>query len=260
MAEEEAQVEETQAEGAETPEEKPKKKGVMLVGGLVGILGLAFAASLMAVPSNPKARTLKGPMTGPLTEDKISVNLSDNDAKRYLQFKLHCEYYAYTEEYYPSRLMDPIYMPRLLDALQRISSSLSVEDVTGKVNQPLVVQEIVKGINPVIFPVHIGKTIQATDVHEDSGLRPGYSMVDARFRGYLDDHVLRMDGPQRTLQIDDGPVVSFEGTETDLEVVANNGTSIFVDVSGYVEDFVGDIPLGIQGHLQNLLIENWILQ
>ena len=260
MAEEEAQAEEPKDEGEQSPEQKPKKKGLMMAGGVVAVVALAFIASLMAVPSSPKARRLQGPMTGPLTEEKISVNLSDNDSKRYLQFKLHCEYYAYTSEYYGKRLMDPIYMPRLLDALQRIASSLSVEDVTGKVNQPLVIQEMVAGLDPVIFPVHIGKTEKATGQHEDSGLRPGYSMVDSKFRGYLDEHVLHVDGTKRTLQIDDGPVTDFEGNETDLEVFTNTGVSVFIDVSDYKEDFVGEVPIGVQGHLQNLLIENWILQ
>ena len=79
----------------EDAEQKAKSKGLMLVGGIVGVLGLAFIASTMAIPAKVEARRLHGPLTGPLTDEAISVNLRDNESKRYLRFKLHCEFYAY---------------------------------------------------------------------------------------------------------------------------------------------------------------------
>ena len=244
----------------EGTEEKPKKKGLMLVGGIVGVLALAFIASTMAVPAKKEPRKLLGPLTGPLTEENISVNLSDNQSKRYLQFKLHCEFYAYETDYYGSRLLDPLYMPRLLDALQRVASSLTVEDVTGKVNRPIVVQEMIQGIDPVLFPIHIGETSMPYDMEKSSGLRPGYSNSRATFKGYLDEHTLKVDVPAKTLQVNDGPVVQFEGTETDLEVTTVDGKTLYFDVTGCVPDFQGELVIGCHGHLQNLLIQDWILQ
>ncbi len=251
-----------EAEGTEAAEGsgKPKNKSVMLIGGIVGVLALAFVASLMAVPGKTKARHLKGPLTSPLTEEPINVNLQNNESKRYLQFKLHCEYYTYDEGYYLSRLADPLYVPRLMNAMQRIAASLTVESVTGKVNRPLVVREMVVGINPVLFPVHIGANPMPSAKEEKSGIGPGYSMIDATFDGYIDDHVLHVDGEAKTLKVDSGPTVKFEGTETDLELLTADGKTLYLDMTSFHEDFTGEIQIGRQGHLQNLLIEEWILQ
>ncbi len=259
MADEKEPTPDAEVEG-EGAEQKPKKKGLMLGGGIVGVLALAFIASTMAVPAKQEARKLLGPLTGPLTEDHVSVNLQDNQSKRYLKFKLHCEFYAYENGYYASRLLDPLYMPRLLDVLQRIATALTVESVTGKVNQPLVVQEMIEGIGPVLFPIHIGETIMPYDQEESSGLRPGYSNGSATFDGYLDEHVLKVDAPAMTLQIDDGPVVEYEGTETDLEVLTADGKKLYIDITGVVEDFQGELKIGRRGHLQNLLVQDWLLQ
>lgn len=241
-------------------EQKPKKKGVMLIGGIVGVLALAFIASTMAVPAKVEARRLMGPLTGPLTEEAILVNLRDNQSKRFLQFKLHCEFYAYELEYYDSRLIDPLYIPRLMNALQQISTSLSVENVTGKVNRPLVVQEMITSIGPVLFPIHIGGTVMPYDKEETSGLRPGYSNATATFDGYLDEHMLKIDAIKKTLQIDEGPTAEFEGTETDFELLTSDGETLYIDVTGIVDEFVGELMIGRRGHLQNLLIETWNLQ
>ena len=241
-------------------EAKPKKKGLLMAGGFVGVLGLAFMAAMMAVPGKSQARRLMGPFTSPLTEDKLNVNLRDNQSKRYLQFKLHCEYYTYDPAYYNSRLADPLYQPRLIDALQRICSSLSVEDVTGKVNKPLVIQEMVVGINTVLFPIHIGETRFPSEREEESGLRPGFSSAKSTFTGYFDEHVLHVDGPQKKIRIDDGPDFVFEGTENDLEIVTRDNDTLYIDVSAFEPEFKGEVHVGRQGHLQNLLIEHWILQ
>lgn len=263
MAEEEKQdgPEAEAAENAEGEAPKKKKTGLLIGGGAVAVLALAFAASIMAVPSKPEVKRLKGPLTSPLTEGPISVNLRDNQSKRYLKFKLHCEYYAFSKEYFASRLADPLYFPRLTDSVVRVSASRSVEEVTGKVNQPQFLQELVEVIDTDLFPVHIGKTTIPSDMHEESGLKTGFSASDATFRGYFYEHVLIVDATKKTIQLDaDGPVVSFEGTETDLEVESVNGKTVYVDVTELDEGFVGEVQVGVFGTLHNLLVEEWILQ
>ena len=140
MAEEE-EVEATDENG-EGEEPKKSKTMLMVVGGVVGVLGLAFVASLMAVPSPPEKHTFQGPFTSPLTAEKISVNLKDNQYKRYLQMALHCEYYTYVPEYFAQRMTDPLYTPRLQDAIQRVTTARSSDQVTGNVNQPIDFDEL----------------------------------------------------------------------------------------------------------------------
>ena len=262
MAEEEKQEQEEAAAAENAEGEAPKKKtGLLIGGGAVAVLALAFAASIMAVPSKPEIKRLKGPLTSPLTEEAFNVNLRDNQSKRYLKFKLHCEYYAFSKEYFASRLADPLYFPRLKDSVVRISASRSVEEVTGKVNQPQFLQELVEVIDIDMFPIHIGKTAIPSDKHEESGLKTGFSASDATFRGYFYEHVLIVDAMRKTIQLDkDGPVTEFEGTETDLEIESVDGKTLYVDVTELKEEFVGEVMVGVFGTLHNLLVEEWILQ
>ncbi len=247
------------AEGEPQPK-SGKKKVIVLGGGTLCVLALAFIASMLAVPKKAKARRFDGPFVSQVSEENISVNLADNDHKRYLQMNLSVEYEAYNSSYFASRLADPLYSPHLMDALQRVTNSRYAAEVTGPINQPIFLQEISRAIDPVIFPVHLGATSAPFARDEESGLRPGYSMPEGTFRGRFFDHVLHVDAVAKTLQIDDGPKVPFDGDETDLEVVDAGGKSIFVNVTEIVEDFKGELQLGVNGQVRRILVSQWILQ
>jgi hypothetical protein len=61
-----------------------------------------------------------------------------------------------------------------------------------------------------------------------------------------------VDGPARTVQINDGPLVTFVGNEEDLQVLSAAGESIYLDVTEFDEDFQGELELGVHGRIRQV--------
>lgn len=81
-----------------------------------------------------------------------------------------------------------------------------------------------------------------------SGLQPGLSSADDTIVG---NHTLTVGvdeaSGQPALWLDGGDPVPFDGTETDLELEAPDGSVIHVDVTALTAGFTGDVPIVADG-------------
>jgi hypothetical protein len=261
---------------AEAAAPKPKKT-MMLVGGsafLATVLGVL--AATMAVPVKKPEPRLEGPFIAKLSSSDIQVNLAGEGSKRYLVCALQAEYHTYDESYVSARIggggakgggehsggatEDPLYAAMLKDALIGVAATKTRDEVTNPVLVESFLEEVRKAIDPVLFPVCIGdaKSMQASD--SLSGLRTGESNMQASLRGLLYEHALHVDGPRRTLRLDNGPVVQFEGREHDLRVVDGDDKDIYVDVSALKPGFLGDIHVGVAGKVRRIYRDSFLVQ
>src|SRR5262245_46385033 len=101
-----------------------QKKGVLLGGGIVALIGLAWALSLVAVPSSSSQHQVERRVAGPFMADispsaGFQVNLSGDGGKHYLSLKLNVEVDAFEESYATSRASKPLYQAKLTDAVLR---------------------------------------------------------------------------------------------------------------------------------------------
>jgi flagellar basal body-associated protein FliL len=246
-------------EAAPQDETKPKGKGKLMVFSSLGIDAAAGAiAAMLAIPSKQVSHRFKGPFTTPLFEDQFSCNLVERE--HYLQMKPEVMYQVYEADYLTTRVTDQLYLPQMKNAVLRIASNKSMEDLFGEANQDGFMEELSEALDPVLFPVHIGETKLPWDPDEDSGLRPGLSMDKTNFRGNFFDHTLQVDSEERTLQLDDGPVTTFKSGDPDVRVVDSNGAVIFVDVSGLSEEFSGPVQLGVRGRIIKILPLDMLIQ
>lgn len=234
---------------------KAKKHKLMAIGGVVGVLALAFVAALMAVPRQVEKRQLLGPFVAPLSPTKLQVNL--NDGRSYLVLNLNVKFEAYAADYVTKRTSDPVCNAEVRDQLVAISSAKSRQEVSDKVLKPVYLEEIRHAVEPLLFPVHIGAGATAGDADPASGLRAGVSTPT--FRGLFEDHVLEIDAVAKTIALDDGEPVTFGGDERDLAVSSASG-SIYVDVSKLAAEFRGEVKVGVMGRVKRVLWEEVLIQ
>ncbi|TDJ70895.1 MAG: hypothetical protein E2O39_09275 [Planctomycetota bacterium] len=239
-------------EPAGEPVEKRSKGPAKVIGGIAGMLGLGVAAAIMAVPSRDTVPRFKGVFHHAIFAEKFSANLRDNNQTRFLQMTLDCEYSAYSHDYLPARVGDPLYDPRLRDAVGRVVSDKFLADTYEGPAREAFLTELRDVLDPILFPMHLGDTELPLELDEESGIRLGISYYKSTFRGRFFEHVLAIDAPQKTLQIDGGSVVSFTGGEEDLLVTSEAGDSVFVDVTGIEPEFQGELHIGVKGRLRRL--------
>lgn len=247
-----------EAKPAEAGAAKGKKKGLVLGGGALVLVALAYLAAMLAVPKKAAQQAFLTQLVAPLTSEKVQVNLSDG--KSFLILDLNMVYDAYDVAYYESRSVDPLYRAELKDVLVAIASAKTRIEVSDKVNKPIFMEEIRSAVEPLLFPVHIGAASAPSDADPKSGLAPGISNHVATFRGAFHEHVLHVDGVAHTLQIGSGPLTSFSGDETDLPVAADGGLALYVDVTGLEPGFKGDVPVGVKGRLRRVLWNEVLIQ
>ncbi len=240
---------------APDPAAAAKKQKLVMGGGAVAVLSLAFVAALMAVPKPTVKPPLLGPFVAPLSPNKLQVNL--NDGRSYLVLNLNVKFEAYAADYLTTRTSDPVCNAEVRDQLVAISSAKSRQEVSDKVLKPVYLEEIRHAVEPLLFPVHIGAGAKAGDADPKSGLKPGVGA--SSFRGLFEDHLLKVDGQQKTIALDDGEPVSFEGSERDLAVASGAGT-VFVDISGLKPEFVGEVKVGVKGCVKRVLWEEVLIQ
>ncbi|MBL8863775.1 MAG: flagellar basal body-associated FliL family protein [Planctomycetes bacterium] len=242
-----------------------RKLGVIL--GAVAFVALGAAAAVMAVPSKPPPTPrLEGPFLARLSKDDLQVNLAGENGKRYLVLSLSAEYFAYDEKLISARLgadseaADPLFDSRLKDTMLRLAARKTREQVEDPVQMEAFLMEVRGAVEPLLFPVSVGdaKTLQARD--KVSGLRAGESVMDSTMRGLIHEHHLEVDPLRRTLRLDGGPETSYRGDERDLRVVAQDGASVFVDVTGLDPRFAGKVPIGVHGRLRRLYREQVLVQ
>ncbi len=240
---------------APDPAAAAKKQKLFIAGGVVGVLALAFVAALMAVPKEVVKPELLGPFVAPLSPNKLQVNL--NDGRSYLVLNLNVKFEAYAADYVTTRTTDPVCNAEVRDQLVAISSAKSRQEVSDKVLKPVYLEEIRHAVEPLLFPVHIGEGLAPGDADPASGIKPGVSTPT--FRGLFEDHRLKVDAVQKTLALDDGEPINFEGKERDLAVASAAGT-VYVDLSGLKEEFVGEVKVGVKGYVKRVLWEDVLIQ
>jgi hypothetical protein len=245
------------AEGGDAPPKKGKRK-LLVGGGVTALVATAFVAALMAVPKKSGERALHGPFVAPLTPEKVQVNLAG--AKNFLILDLNIVYDAYEETYFLARAEDPLMNAEIKDALVGLTSAKTREDVADSVNRPVLMEELRAAVDPLLFPVHVGETAVPTRADPTSGVGPGMSAHDSTFRGEHDLHLLKVDAVERSLQIDDGPVIGFEGHETDLSVTTADDSVLYLDVSGLKDGFQGEVRVGVMGRVRRILWNEVLIQ
>ena len=254
MADEAAKPE----EGADGEAPKKSKKKLFTIGGVIGGIAIAFLAAMMGVPKEETARVFAGPFVAPLTAEKVQVNLADG--KSFLILDLNIVYDSYDEAYYIARSENPLATAEIKDVLVALTSSKGREDVADPVNKPILMEEIRAAVDPLLFPVHLGDAEAPTDADSTSGVRPGLEAHLGTFRGEHDQHLLKINGVDKTVQVDDGPVIGYEGDESSLEVPTVDELKLYLDVTGIDPEFQGEIKLGVMGRVRRILWNQVLLQ
>jgi len=242
--------------GAPDPGAAAKKQKLFIGGGVVGVLSLAFAAALMAVPKPVVKPELLGPFVAPLSPSKLQVNL--NDGRSYLVLNLNVLFEAYAADYVTNRTTDPVCNAEIRDQLVAISSAKSRQDVSDKVLKPVYLEEIRQSVEPLLFPVHLGGGAKPADPDPTSGLSLG--STTSTFRGLFEDHVLKVDMVSKTIGLDDYEPATFNGDERDLAISGPNATTVYVSVVGLKPDFQGEVPIGVKGLVKRVLWDEVLIQ
>ena len=250
------------AEGDGAEPAPKSRKGLALGGGIAAAIGLAYLTFLMAVPSVEKERVLSGPFVADLTEpgDDISVNLSGHEGRDFLGIGVRAEYAAYEEKYVLARTLDPLYKAMLDHQARLLLSDKTKAEISGKTGKEILTQELRAAIDPILFPVHVGKTASPSMTDPESGLRAGLSTESATWRGLFHEHVLHVDAPDRTLALDAGAKVTFRAGDDDVRMVDPEGDVFYVDTSGLDEEFVGDVNVGVMGKIRKIYFSSFISQ
>ena len=258
MAEEENKDEEV----SEAQAPKSGKKGLLLGGGALALVAIAGIGAMLAVPGSDKHPSFDGPFVMNLAgeTESLTVNLAGEGARRFLVMDLKVEFDSYDEPYGIARTSDTLYLAKLQDAMLTIASQKTADEVLEIGTQGIFIEQIASKVEPLLFPVHIGKTVSPMMKDEISKLRPGVSIFESTMRDPLHDQSIKIDGPNKTLQLSDGEIYPFDGTETNLMLKDGSGRTVFVDVTGFDEGFVGEIPVGIRGSVRSLYKVKFIIQ
>lgn len=264
MADEEKEPEENE-EGAEAGEgeEQKKSKGPMkLLGAVVGLIGAGTVLAVMAKPSVEELPSFEGPaMHTFFLDGEIVGNPLDDNYSRYLKFSPSCSYFAYDLAYPESRRADEHYETLLRESMQYRISQYRMEEVMGGAARESFSAALEEIAEPILFPVHIGETATPYEMDPESGLRIGDSQErHGTFRGGFYEHVLHVNQPERTIQLDDGPELNFGGNEYDLLLESTDGTKLYVDVSGLVDGFEGEVHVGVMGRIRRMFTGDIIAQ
>lgn len=262
MADNEKKENEEGTDGAEG-EEAPsggKKKGLILGGGILALVATAYALSVAAVPKEEGRLPFEGPYVIDLSPDTVQVNLTGEAGKRFLVMKLKAEYEAYDEAYATARVVDTLYQAKLQDALIRIARQKSKDDLDDAAGEEIFMGEVREGVDPLLFPIHVGNETSHTAGHEDSGIAPGNAIHRSTLRGGFFDHVITVDAPARTMSLDGGPATEFVGDEDNLTLINEYGQTLYVDVTGLSPEFKGEVHAGTFGRVRSVLLDNFLIQ
>jgi len=266
-AEDKKPVEESPApaDAAAAAPQPGKKKSALLGGGVVALIALAWALSLVAVPAGGGHHGEEHHIAGPYVVEVspsagFQVNLAGDGGKHYLSLKLNVEVDAFEEGYAGARASQPLYQAKLTDAVLRTASQKTKGELDNAVGREVFRDELRLALDPVLFPVHVGDERAPENAHAPSGLRFGRSIAKSSLRGLFYEHAMHIDAARKSIHLDDGQEVEFQGDETDLYVADARGKGVFVDVSAVHEDFVGEVPTGTFGRVRNVYFNTFLTQ
>jgi hypothetical protein len=252
----------------------PKSKALLFgVGGVLGVLALAFVASLMAVPKKAHLPRLEGPFVAKLSKADVQANLAGAGGKRYVAMLLQAEYYAYSEGYVQGRLgggggdghggggaEDPLYLAMLKDALLTVAGTKTPEQIVDPALVDAFLEEIREAVDPVLFPVYVGDAMSPHQPDPKSGLKVGEDYSRSTMRGLLHEHALKVDSAARTIALDGGTTIPFTDHDRNLKVISQSGEYVFVDCTGFKPAFSGNVPVGVPGRVRRIFKDNLLVQ
>ncbi len=265
MASEEKQhPQETAPEGPAKAPPGPGRKPLLLGGGIVSLVAAAWALSLVAVPDKPaehEKRVIQGPFVADVSPSSgFQVNLAGDGGRHYLALNLKVEVDAFEESYATAHASEPLYQAKLADAVLRTASQKTKSEVDNPVGREVFREELREALDPVLFPIHVGDELRAEGRHPESGLRAGRSIDRSSLRGLFHEHALHLDARNRSVRLDDGTPVVFQGDESDLFVADARGKGVYVDVSAIEPDYQGQVPVGALGRVRNVYFGSFLTQ
>ena len=261
-------ADENNKENKEAPAEGEKqaknKKPLLLGGGFLGMIAAAYIVSMVALPGSSEAPLFDGPFSGNLSEESIQVNLGGKD---YLSMKMPAiKFNAYAESYGTNRLANVVVQRDIIDVLHRVGRRKTKEMLNTQLGEDIFRQELVEGLAPIIFPVHIGNRERADRQHLESGLRHGASIDKSTMRGGFESHVIHLNTYKGEISLDEGPVVLYdqpgntEPLDDDLMLESANGLVIYVDVTDLEPEFEGDVKVGTFGVIKKVTFKQLLTQ
>lgn len=258
MADEKENTEETTDDAAES---SPKKKKLMLFGGGgLGVVAAAFIAATLAAPAKKEYKVFEGPWIAALSPDKIQANLKGEGRKRFVIFTAQAYFESYEEQYGTARVADPTYLALMQDVALSVASRRTSDEINSEVGKAAFREDLRLAVDPLLFPVQLGKTASPADQDAKSGLKMGTSAIRSNFRVPLYDGTLHVDALAKTLRLGRGQPVEFEGIEKDLRVEDEHGRYVFIDVSRVKENFQGEVLVGVHGRIREILLTEWNTQ
>ncbi len=246
-----------EAEEAQAPPRSKKK--LFLGGGAVALVAFAWLAAGMAAPKKEEHKVYKGPFVTPISTGEQTANINDKGRKRFLLLKLNAVYEAFEEAYVIARVADPIYAARVTDAVLGLASRYDETIMNEDIGQ-VFLAELELALDPILFPVQLGKSQSPAEADPASGLRMGASADKSTLRGSLYDHSLTIDAVEKRLRLDSGAPLVFEGDERDMRVENERGRSVYLDLTGLVDGFKGQVRVGVHGRVKSLLKEKFNVQ
>lgn len=237
-----------------------KQKLIKIGGGAVGLVLMAWVASIMAAPAPEPYREFAGPWVAPVTPAPITTNLSGEGSKRFLVLEANAYFDAYDEAYVAARTADPVYSAMINDAVLEVSSKRTVDDVMEGPMRDVFKRELRDVIDRILFPIHLGDALLPTDPDTASGLKPGVDIYDSTVRTPQYDLELFVDAPVGTLRLGDGPEIRFTGEERNLRVEDGSGYTVYLDVTALDPGFQGRVRVGTKGRIRELLFQQAAVQ
>lgn len=254
----------TEKTEGETP--KKSKAGLFAAVGLLLACGLGAVVATMAIPKPPEPEpVLQGPFVSKLSKKDITVNLAGEGSRRYLVMSLNAEYFAYDQSYVDARLggsgaEDPLYTAMLKDALLKLAATRTRDQVVDLALMDAFLEDVRVAVDPILFPVCVGDSHSQAAADSESGLKVGESIMRASLTGFLHQHKLKVDAVKKTLQLDNGQSVPFQGRERDLRVENEERKSVYIDVTGLKAEYVGELPIGVPGQVRRIYREQFLVQ
>ena len=158
-----------------------------------------------------------------------------------------------------ARVADPIYTASVTDAVLGIASRYDETVMNEDIGQTFL-SELEIALDPILFPVQLGKSKTPSEADPESGLKLGLSTERSTLRGSLYDHHITLDAAEKKMRLDDGPPVVFQGDERDLRVENERGRSVYLDVTDMKPDFKGQVLVGVHGRVKRLLKDKFNVQ
>ena len=88
----------------------------------------------------------------------------------------------------------------------------------------------------------------------------GESIAEATFRGMLHDHEIEVNTLEKTVRLDGGTAVGYQGTERDLRVENTEKQCVFLDVTTLKPEFIGKVPIGLAGKIRQIYRKKFLVQ